>query len=70
MEIKQIYKTQLLKKKILFVCKTRFHWKKLLIDIFKRKAYMELRDSLFNKSQENIFMNDDFISNIIDNIKF
>jgi len=31
---------------------------------------MEVRDSLFNKSRENIFMNDNFISNIIDNIKF
>ena len=54
----------------LFVYKTRTFWKKLLIDIFRSKAYNEVRDSLFTKSQINIFKIDSFISNIIDNIKF
>ena len=54
----------------LFVYKTKEHWKKLLIDIFQSKAYTEVRNSLFNKSQIDFFMVDDIISEIIDNIKF
>ena len=54
----------------LFVSKTRAIWKNLLIDIFRSKVYMEVRDSLFNQSQIDIFKVDEFISNIIDNIKF
>ena len=54
----------------LFVYKTKEHWKKLLIDIFQSKAYIEVRNSLFNKSQIDFFMVDDIISEIIDNIKF
>jgi len=54
----------------LFVYKTKEHWKKLLIDIFQSKAYIEVRNSIFNKSQIDFFMVDDIISEIIDNIKF
>ena len=50
----------------LFVYKTKEHWKKLLIDIFQSKAYTEVRNSLFNKSQIDFFMVDDIISEIID----
>ena len=57
-------------KEELFVCKTKEHWKKLLIDIFQSKSYTEVRNSLFNQSQIDFFMVDDVISEIIDNIKF
>ena len=57
-------------KEELFVYKTKENWKKLLIDIFQSKAYIEVRNSLFNKSQIDFFMVDDIISEIIDNIKF
>jgi len=57
-------------KENLFVCKTREHWKKLLISIFQSKAFKQVRNSLFTASQVDFFLIDDIISNIIDNIKF
>ena len=54
----------------LFVCNTKTHWKNLLIDIFRSKAYKQVRDSLFIKSQVDFFFVDEIIANIIDNIKF
>lgn len=54
----------------LFVCQTRKYWKELLIDIFRSKTYMEARNALVDKTQINIFMIDEFITDIIDNIKF
>lgn len=57
-------------KEELFVCKTKEHWKNLLIKIFRSKAYKQIRDSMFIQSQIDFFMIDDIISEIIDNIKF
>ena len=54
----------------LFVCKTREHWKKLLIKIFQSKAYKQARDLIFTQSQIDFFMIDNMISEIIDNLKF
>ena len=55
----------------LFVCRTKKYWKKLLIDILRSNVYIAARNSLFDKTQINFFMVDDFISDIIDNnIKF
>ena len=57
-------------KEELFVCKTKEHWKQLLIDIFQSNVYTEVRNSLFNQSQIDFFMVNSIISEIIDNIKF
>ena len=54
----------------LFVCNTKEYWKQLLIDIFRSKAYKEVRNSLFTQSQVDFFLVDDIIKNIIDNVKF
>ena len=39
----------------LFVCNTKEYWKQLLIDIFRSKAYKEVRNSLFTQSQADFF---------------
>ena len=57
-------------KEELFVCKTKEHWKKLLIKIFQSQTYKETRDLVFKQSRKNIFMVDEIISEIIDNLKF
>ena len=54
----------------LFVCKTKKTWKKLLVEIFKSKTYKEVRNTLFEEKQVDIFYIDDIINDIIDNIKF
>jgi hypothetical protein len=57
-------------KEELFVCKTKEHWKKLLIYIFQNKTYTQVRDSLFTQTQIDIFKVEDIISEVIDNVKF
>jgi len=57
-------------KEELFVCKTKEHWKKLLIYIFQNKTYKRVRDSLFTQTQIDIFKVEDIISEVIDNVKF
>ena len=57
-------------KEELFVCKTREHWKKLLIEIFRSQTYKEAKDLIFTQTQIDFFMIDDIISEIIDNLKF
>ena len=54
----------------LFVCKTKEHWKKLLIDIFRSKTYKQARELIFTQSQIDFFMIDNIISEIIENLKF
>ena len=54
----------------LFVCKTKEHWKKLLIEIFQSQTYKEARDLIFTQPQICFFKIDDIISEIIDNLKF
>lgn len=54
----------------LFVCKTKDHWKKLLIKIFQSKVYKQARDSIFTQPQIDFFKIDNIISEIIDNLKF
>ena len=57
-------------KEDLFVYKTKEYWKKLLINIFKSKAYSEARISLSSQQQIDFFKIDSIIEEIIDNIKF
>ena len=54
----------------LFVSKTKKTWKNLLVEIFKSQTYKEVRNSLFEVDQVDIFYIDDIINDIIDNIKF
>ena len=58
------YKTEL------FVYKTKNIWRELLINIFQSRTYTEARNSLFEESQVDIFLVDQIIKNIIDNVKF
>ena len=58
------YKTEL------FVYKTKNIWRELLINIFQSRTYTEARNSLFEESQVDIFLVDQIIKDIIDNVKF
>ena len=42
----------------------------MLIDIFRSKAYKEIKDSLFTQTKVDFSLDDDFIKDIIDNVKF
>ena len=54
----------------LFVCKTKEHWKKLLIKIFQSKTYKQAREIIFTQPQIDFFMIENIISEIIENLKF